>query len=496
MTGQSGLGANESALLGRRCLPCPANLRCNPLATVDAPHEIVGSRFPLLPAAFGTALPRRALVSAIGFSPCLHPAVCNTPLEVAVSDWPQWSSLVANGSSSSPAVSEFLCRAGHDPSSFMCSRCLPDFYLNGFLWFVALARLLVCVESLTRTCAFAHSEPCQRGFTALVPVAVVGAILLLGAFIYKRIQRQCAQSGVATDEASIDESVSLVLWFLQVSSTLQVSSQINMARGGVAEAATPVGITWLDTLFSFRPWATECSLGTVYDFTSATVGLLVLPWLVVIAAAVLVAAVPRRAYEWKSGAAMLLDLMYLPVGQRSIEWFNRDTSSASQLGRVRGAARGGDGRERGAGGIAPLRLLRWGLCLVCSADRYACTQCVLRLAPYVDCDSASYYGVLALAVPTFALFVVVYPIVCSVALWRGETDSSLAASIQFMQMPLRISLFRPLWAAPYLYGRKLLFAALVGGARSEDYAQTLPMLVFCSLLALLVVQVATRTRAR
>jgi hypothetical protein len=134
MTSVSSLGANESALLQRRCLPCPASVRCNSLAAVDAPHEVVGSQYPLLHAAFGGRLLRRLLVNAIGFAPCLHPAVCNKPLAIAVSDWAEWAALMANGTVGSPAMSEYMSRDGHDPSSLMCSRCLPNFYLNGFLW--------------------------------------------------------------------------------------------------------------------------------------------------------------------------------------------------------------------------------------------------------------------------------------------------------------------------------------------------------------------------
>jgi hypothetical protein len=134
---------------------------------------------------------------------------------------------------------------------------------------------------------------------------------------------------------------------------------------------------------------------------------------------------------------------------------------------------------------------------------------MLRLAPYVDCNSAGYKGIMALAAPTFIVFVVGFPVACSWALWRRASRvQQLVAGVEFMQAPLRAAWWAPLWAGPVRFGRKFLFAALVGGARAEDYAQvharrarrpgplcftrpvqTLPILLFASLLALLLLQV-------
>jgi hypothetical protein len=47
------LGEIEQALAARTCVPCPANVDCSPLAVADAPHSIVGSRFPY----FSTEVP-------------------------------------------------------------------------------------------------------------------------------------------------------------------------------------------------------------------------------------------------------------------------------------------------------------------------------------------------------------------------------------------------------------------------------------------------------
>jgi hypothetical protein len=111
----------------------------------------------------------------------------------------------------------------------------------------------------------------------------------------------------------------------------------------------------------------------------------------------------------------------------------------------------------------------------------------VRLAPFVDCDTASYRAVLALSVVTFAAFVVAAPLACSWALWSGS--GRLAEAGGFLLQPLRASWWRALWGGPVAYGRKLLFALLVGGAQPESFAQTLPMLIFTFLLILLLLQV-------
>jgi hypothetical protein len=84
------------------------------------------------------------------------------------------------------------------------------------------------------------SEPCQKGFDALAPLAVIGAIAVLALFIYKRVQHQKAESSAqaAGNDAGIDESLSLVLWFLQVSATLQTSTQV----GGASHARVTCGL--------------------------------------------------------------------------------------------------------------------------------------------------------------------------------------------------------------------------------------------------------------
>jgi hypothetical protein len=84
MTSDATLGQNESMLLqGRACTPCPSALACSRLAAVDAPHELVGSRYPVYSKAFVAAAARQgfpltarnALVLADAFVDCLHPQV-------------------------------------------------------------------------------------------------------------------------------------------------------------------------------------------------------------------------------------------------------------------------------------------------------------------------------------------------------------------------------------------------------------------------------------
>ncbi len=60
-------------------------------------------------------------------------------------------------------------------------------------------------------------------------------------------------------------------------------------------------------------------------------------------------------------------------------------------------------------------------------------QCMLRLAPDVDCNSSTYWIVLAaLAIPTFLSLTLIYPIAVHWLLHRDPTNSPLAASISYL----------------------------------------------------------------
>jgi hypothetical protein len=55
------LGELELALSARTCVPCPENIICSPLAVADAPHSVVGSRYPFFSTEVRRGYRRRGL---------------------------------------------------------------------------------------------------------------------------------------------------------------------------------------------------------------------------------------------------------------------------------------------------------------------------------------------------------------------------------------------------------------------------------------------------
>jgi hypothetical protein len=112
--------------------------------------------------------------------------------------------------------------------------------------------------------------------------------------------------------------------------------------------------------------------------------------------------------------------------------------------------------------------------------------------PYVDCDSSISRGLTALAALTFLAHGLCFPALCSWLLWHGGARGGwlgAAGAADFLVVPVRASWWRAVWVGPVGFGRRLLFAALVSGSSYASGDATLPMLVFCSLLALLMLQV-------
>jgi hypothetical protein len=330
------LGQNESALVRRACQPCPPGLDCSPLAVVDAPHQLSdGSRYPLAPP--------QMLAADAGFDPlarrnfvwvdtvaCLHPTVCNRPAYGAVAVWDDWSALVRSGTTVLPEFARYQCRRGHNASSLLCSRCEDGFWLDG----------LLC-------------QPCHASYGVLMPLTVVLATLALVAYVRQRVQLVAATYAAAVRDSAAQRlsasrgaqehiatatqnTTSLVLWFVQVSATLQISTQINATRSATVGAEdehtlSDWSASWLRELLSFRPWGGECVIGRQWEYTSSSLALLVLPWLATAAGGALALLHRRRAPEWLCATYVVLDLLYLPVVQRATEWFNQQ----SLAGKVR-----------------------------------------------------------------------------------------------------------------------------------------------------------------
>jgi hypothetical protein len=290
------LGAIELILQNRSCQPCPADLpvRCSPLAVVRPPHILTASVYPLISG--------RRLRSMLPYldtktmPTCLHPAVCAAPAAY-ISDWAAWSALASNGTTETLQFADIQCREGHDSSSPLCAACLQGFWLDGFL-----------------------CRPCFEGAQAVVIIGVLAGAALLG-YVIARHHRQTG---------SPHHYATVILWFFQVAHTLQVSIQINAAQHGAARVGAEggAGLASYLPILSFRPWALECLI-PAWNFKVTSGVLFAVPWLV--------ALVTIFARSWRRVGVFLLDLLYLPVAQRGIQWFNFRTfpvDGASQVCRA------------------------------------------------------------------------------------------------------------------------------------------------------------------
>jgi hypothetical protein len=309
------LGQIERVLQARTCLPCPADLpvRCSALAVINAPHVVTRSVYPFAPQ---RSLNRSALpyLGRDQLHACLHPAVCGGDSIFIGDNWTQWSALAATGLAFSAPFTQFQCRAGHDASTPLCAGCMARYWLDGFL--------------------------CRRCFAGAEALVVLGALAGLAALCYVVWRHQRSTARVAADHF-----LAIILWFFQVAHALQISQQINAAQrlsagaaGAGAGDAGPGLVSFLPVL-SFRPWALECLLPG-WSFRASSAALFVLAWAVGAAGV----AVPA----WRRSCVLLLDLMYLPVAQRAVQWFNtmrlpREDDNV----RLRGARRMSTGADAG-----------------------------------------------------------------------------------------------------------------------------------------------------
>ncbi len=341
------LGTFETSMTARVCLPCPEHIVCSPLAVPRPPHRLMGSRYPLLDLAFlagadadtdaAGGVPRGLLPYA-GSEACLHPAACNQEpnafADGTVADWDSWIRLLSSSARAADvaARAEFRCRQGHDVTSRQCSRCLDGYWRDGFL-----------------------CRQCEPFYAPLVVISSLGALALLALFVVHRSRKLDSwreHSGLRRTATALEQqrpyhhTSALALWFLQVSGTLQVSAQINGARR-TADNASPrtaaalsggalgsAGLSWLDQLTGFRPWGAECLLGPSWDFMATSTVIMALPWLIATVTAWAAFAstahgsptVASRRLVTVSAGLLLLDLLYLPVSARVIEWFNVNRS--------------------------------------------------------------------------------------------------------------------------------------------------------------------------
>jgi hypothetical protein len=114
-------------------------------------------------------------------------------------------------------------------------------------------------------------------------------------------------------------------------------------------------------------------------------------------------------------------------------------------------------------------------------------QCFLRLMPYIACDKHSYWVIFGIAVATFCLETIAFPVLAWQALQRQ------LPYFEFLQAAVREDWpLRSLWAGPVAFGRKLTIVAVVTCARRTDYQQTLPVLFASIFLIMILLQARAR----
>jgi hypothetical protein len=416
------IGEQEATLQARACLPCPPGLpvRCSPLAVVDAPHVVTQSAYPLPQRDGRQPRSRLPYLTPRSLLPCLHPAVCGSTRGF-VDDWATWAPLAANGTAATAAFADFQCREGHDAAAPLCSGCLRGYWLDGFL-----------------------CRRCVAGAEALV---VLGSLAALGLLVFAvRRQLRMQADGVRTT-ASFG---SIILWFFQVSHTLQVSQQINAAQRGSSLSQDAGGLAALLPVLSFRPWALQCLIPG-WNLTTASVLLFATAW--VLAGAT----VTLRKSSWRRAVVLVMDMMYLPVSQRAILWLNQRSFGEK---------------------VWPLL---HACCVRALTRLFALLQCVLQLAPDTLCSA----GMTAFAAVTLAAFAVGAPLAVWVLLARNSMHPMAAHVVQPYS-----GWARWLWAVPLRFGRKLWFAALLGAWDFSDPSRAgqLALVIFASLLVMLIVQ--------
>ncbi len=277
------MGQRERALELRSCRPCPSDLplSCSPLAPTNPPHVVNMSVYPFQPGGGAPLRSRLPYLSRGELVACLHPAVCGGP-SALVDVWDNWTPSGPFNDEAPELGDAFMCREGHDPLSPLCATCVPGYWLDGFL--------------------------CQRCFRGAEALVVLG--LLLGLVLLAYVVWRHHRAAVGTH----DNYASIALWYFQVSQALQLSAQINAAQRGDAHSADSSGLSALLPVLSFRPWALEC-LARAWDYRASSVLLLALPW----AVAALGLALP----SWRRASIFALDLLFLPVAQRAVQWFNQ-----------------------------------------------------------------------------------------------------------------------------------------------------------------------------
>jgi hypothetical protein len=429
---ESSAGSNETVLRDRACWPCPPDVVCSSLTVAAAPHLLAPSK-----SIYPVPYLQRALLPYGRTVACLHPLVCNAPPEVPVPQtWDEMAAYVIAGHDQELGNTQYRCRDLHDVQSFKCSGCQEGAWKEGFL-----------------------CRKCVASASVLLPLAVALGVVLLGVFLWVRFPAEAGPApfsagddGGATSAQSL-HSVTLLFSFLQISDVIHLSDQINAARSGRGQtAAQSAMLDWSNVLaqfLAFTPSGAECLLGSAWNDTSSTVVVLMLPWLVVAAALVAYALRHRARLPWSAAALVYtLDLLYMPVTQRVVTWFNVDSSELP------------------------------GTCFV------------LQL-PSVQCDTPVYKGVLALAVITFVVFLLGLPALATWVLFL-QPSTSWRAAFEFLQANLRPHWSLGLSSSALHFLKKFVFAGAVGS--SKDVAQTLPLVLFTALLVSVCLQVSELER--
>jgi hypothetical protein len=223
----------------------------------------------------------------------LHPQICNVNPFASIDTWAAWVPLASSGVVDTADLANVQCREGHSPTARLCSKCIDGYWLDG----------LLC-------------RRCFNGEAALVGIVSIAALGALVVYVWLQMRNFSVGAG--------EHCVTLLLWYFQVAGALQLSAQINAAENGHSDDTDNDPFRAVLPLLSFRPWAAECLLGGAWTFETGSLLLLLLPTVIVVAticARALWSSASARARVLFAGV-LLLDMTYLPVAQRAIEWFN------------------------------------------------------------------------------------------------------------------------------------------------------------------------------
>lgn len=255
------------------CRACPEGALCTgaaphlPMAAADH-YPLSGPVVGLVVVAYSTFVP--------AFIKCRVAGACQPQPAVA------FAQLLQTPVQLSPT---FECAAGRDPTSFLCSQCLPNHFEGG---------------SASPECT-----QCAAWYTWAVPILDVLAVVLIVRGLWLQV----------TSSSPPTEVIRITLFWLQLQPIIQTSVSFQGAKSTVP--------SWLlsgplEDIVSFRPWAIDC-LGFRFDLVAHFWSLMCLLALLLLLYSLV------RHENFRQLVLSLLYLLYLPITTAILQVFSCDS---------------------------------------------------------------------------------------------------------------------------------------------------------------------------